>query len=289
MIGRWFRCLRAEVTKLWRQRLPWVGLILVVTVTAFAAWMDAEMVTDTHGAAALPRNAFRFFAIGLRYGFAMSVFFLVLTAGLVVAGESGQGTLKMVLVRPVSRSEVLLAKAGSVCLYALALLLVVGLTAAFVGSVVPASDFGSVIDPQYADPANPYVYVEAGEMWGHLLAAVGLLVLPLLAAGMLGLTVSVLFENPGVASGTAVIAFLGLEITAGFFDGRAAARYFFNHYMPTFSDNSYVAILRGNAEGMSDALWPEGLWLWNLGCPAVTMAALLLVSLLVFRRKAILT
>jgi ABC-2 type transport system permease protein len=289
MIDRFYRCLRAEATKLWRQRLPWVGLVLVVVVTAFAAWINAEMATDSHGAAALPRNAFRFFAIGLRYGFAMSVFFLVLTAGLAVAGESGQGTLKMVLVRPVRRSEVLLAKAGVVGQYAAVLLLVVAVTAALVGGAVTQSDFGDVIDPQYDDPENPYVYVEAGDMWGHLLLALGLLVLPLLAAGMLGLTVSVLLENPGIASGTAVIVFLALEIIAGFFAGRPAARYFFNHYMPTFSDDSYVAILRGNAEGMSDAIWPEDLWVWNLACPALTMVVLLTVSLIVFRRKAILT
>jgi ABC-2 type transport system permease protein len=286
---RLLRCFRAELTKLWRQRLPWVGLGLAIGVTALAAWMNAEVVPELQGAAAVPRNAFRFFAIGLRYGIAMGGFFLVLVAGLMVSAETGQGTLKMVLVRPVHRSEVFLAKVLTVFQYALVLLLAVSLTAALVAGACPGSDFGAVIDPQYSDPANPYVYTGAEEMWGHLFRAVALLILPLLAAGAVGITVSVLFENPGVASGTAVVSFLGLEIVKVFLERRAALRYLFNNYLPSIVDNSYVCVLRGTAEGLSDALWPAGLWWWNVGVPLVTAAVLLVASLILFCRKAILT
>jgi len=93
----------------------------------------------------------------------------------------------------------------------------------------------------------------------------------------------------GVASGTALVSFLGLEITKAFLDTEEAARYLFNSYLPTFVDKSYVAILRSNAEGMSDALWPETLWIWNVGVPIATIFVLLLLAGFAFRRKAILT
>ncbi|MBN2490660.1 MAG: ABC transporter permease [Planctomycetes bacterium] len=282
-------CLRAEMTKLWRQRLPWVGLGLAVGVAVLAAWMNAEVVPELRGAAAVPRNAFRFFAIGLRYGIAMGGFFLVLVAGLMVAAETGQGTLKMVLVRPVKRTEVFLAKVLTVFQYALVLLLAVSLSAALVAGACPGSDFGAVIDPEYADPLHPYIYSDAAEMWGHLLRAVALLVLPLAAAAVVGLTVSVLVENPGVASGTAVVAFLGLEIVKVFLERRPALQYLFNNYLPSIVDNSYVRVLQGASEGLTDAFWPAGLWWWNVWVPLGTAGALLIGSLLLFERKAILT
>ena len=146
-----------------------------------------------------------------------------------------------------------------------------------------------MIDPEYNDPENPHVYTQASEMWGHLFRAVALLFLPMLAAGALGLTVSILFENPGVASGTAVVTFLGLEIAKEFLSRREAEKYLFNYYVPTLSDSSYVSILHGNAVGLSDAIWPAGLWIWNLSVPVVTMVGLLVFAMAVFRRKAILT
>jgi ABC-2 type transport system permease protein len=289
MIRRISRCFRAETTKLWRQRLPWVGLILVVLLTGLAVWLNAGVVSELEGPTNVPRNAFRFFAVGLRYGVAMGVFFLVLVAGLSMAAESGQGTLKMVLVRPVHRSDVFLAKVLSIFAYALAMLALAALTAGLVAGACPGSDYGPVIDPQYDDPANPYIFTQAPEMWAYLASAVAALILPLLAAGALGLTVSVLFENPGVASGTSVVSLLGLEIVTVFLDRRDACLYVFNHYLPTLQDRSYVTILRQNAEGVSDAFWPPSMWTWNLVVPAVTMVVLLVLSLVVFQRKAILS
>jgi len=241
------------------------------------------------GAQTLPRNAFRFFAIGLRFGVSMGIFILVLIAGLSLSAEAGQGTLKMVLVRPVHRTDLFLAKVLTLFLYALILLACVAGTGLVLAGSFQNSDFGPVVDPQYSDPENPYIYTEADEMWGHLFRAVGLLILPMLAAGALGLTVSILFENPGVASGTAVVSFLALEIMKMYLEGQIAARYLFNNYIPTFIDNSYVAILRGSAEGISDAIWPPGLWIWNLWVPAATLCVLLAFSLFIFLRKAILS
>lgn len=289
MIFRVLRCLRAEITKLWRQRLPWVALFLAVLVTGLSAWMNAEVVDEIQGASAIPRNAFRFFSIGLRYGVSMGIFFLILIAGLNLSAESGQGTLKMVLVRPIHRLDLFLAKVGVVFLFALVLLLCVAGTAFLVSGSCTNSDFGPVVDPEYDDPENPYIYTEADEMWGHLFKALALLVLPVLTAGALGLLVSILFENPGVASGTAVVTFLGLETVKVFLEGRFAAWFLFNQYIPTFEDNSYVAILRGSSEGLSDAIWPAGHWFWSLWVPAATLIVLLVLSMAIFRRKAILS
>jgi ABC-type transport system involved in multi-copper enzyme maturation permease subunit len=266
-----------------------VGIALALIVTVLAVLLSACVVSEIDGASAQPRNAFRFFAVGLQYGIAMGGFFLVLVAGLSMAGESGQGTLKMVLVRPIHRGDLFLAKVITIFFYALALLVCVAVASAVVADVCPGVDFGDVIDPQYDDPANPYIYTESGEMWGHLFRAVALVFLPMLAAGALGLTVSVLFENPGVASGTAVVTFLALEILKEFLKRRDVEILLFNYYLPTLSDSSYVSILYGNAVGLSDAIWPAGLWIWNLLVPVVTMAGLLLFAMAVFRRKAILT
>lgn len=283
---RVFRCYLVECAKLGRQKLPWVGLVFAAAAAALAAWFNAQTAADGQGAP-LPVNGFRFFAIGVRYGLAMGVMFLMLVAGLIVASESGQGTLKMILVRPLHRHDIFGAKVLAAFAYAMVLLVVVAAVA--FGVAAGCSDFADVIDPEYDDPENPYVFTTALEMWQHVKRALVLLVLPLLATAALGLAVSVTFENPGVASGTALVSFLGLEITKAFLDRREAAWYLFNTYLPTFVDNSYVAVLRGNAEGMSDAIWPEAMWQWNVWVPAVTLIVLVVTSGVVFRRKAILT
>jgi ABC-2 type transport system permease protein len=69
---------------------------------------------------------------------------IAVTAGDAIAGEAQQGTLRYVLVRPVGRTRLLLAKLVSVMAFALLALLVVAATAYVLGSVLLGHGGGQV-------------------------------------------------------------------------------------------------------------------------------------------------
>lgn len=284
------RCVRAEWTKGSRQRLPWVGLVVVAAAAALAPWAAASIDQGTRGPAQLPDNAFRFAAVGLQYGLAFGGLFVVLVASLAIAAEAGHGTWKMVLVRPVARGEVVAAKACVALGYALVVLAVVTVVALAVGGAV--ADYRAVIDPEFDTPDDPYVFTEAAAMWAHLQRALWLAIPALLATAAFGLAASATFDAPGGAVGAGMIGFFALGAARVLFDGQDAARWIFIRFLPTaIDDRSYVQVMKATAEGFSDAgrHWPDDNAWWAIVVPAASTALLLGYSWLRVRRRAVLS
>jgi ABC-2 type transport system permease protein len=78
---------------------------------------------------------------------------VVMVAGDLVSGEISNGTLRMVLLRPVSRTTVVLAKLAVAALYSLLLLAVLGITSVLVGGIgfgwSPMVSLSGVLVPHY--------------------------------------------------------------------------------------------------------------------------------------------
>lgn len=123
---------------------------------------------------------------------------VALTCGEVVGTEVAQGTLAPLILRPINRSRILLAKLITVLLYPALLLLVL-----FVGSLLAGLRFG------YGDfiggtGVGPGLFVgqgplSSGEAFGQVARAYGLTALVLTPIATLSLLYSVMFLNTAAA------------------------------------------------------------------------------------------
>ncbi len=133
--------IRVELTKLLRSRRTWVTIAVIDALPTLVAVLLA-----TTDAGPRPGTGPAFLSAVLTDGtlYPLAAIAMVLplflptaiavTAGDAIAGEAQQGTLRYVLVRPVGRTRLLLAKLVSVMAFALVALLVVALTAFVLGS-----------------------------------------------------------------------------------------------------------------------------------------------------------
>lgn len=156
------------------------------------------------------------------------VLVLLVLAGSSMAEESAHGTLQALLMRPVRRLEVLLAKALAMWSYGVALF-VVAVAAAALGGELTRGLY-DVVDPVYTDRL-----VHAfGDMCTYVTVAT-LLTLPALAAlTAMGVLVSVLFEHPGHATGVAIGWLFLLSAVSGFDQGGAGELLFVSYLNAPF-------------------------------------------------------
>jgi len=135
--------IRVELSKLLRSRRTWVTITVIDALPTLVAVLLA-----TTDAGPRPGTGPAFLSAVLTDGtlYPLAAIAMVLplflpaaiavTAGDAIAGEAQQGTLRYVLVRPVGRTRLLLAKLVSVMAFALLALLVVAATAYVLGSVL---------------------------------------------------------------------------------------------------------------------------------------------------------
>jgi ABC-2 type transport system permease protein len=135
--------IRVELSKLLRSRRTWVTVAVIDALPALVAVLLAT--TDV---GPRPGTGPAFLSAVLTNGtlFPLAAIAMVLplflpaavaiTAGDAIAGEAQQGTLRYVLVRPVGRTRLLVAKLVSVMAFALLALLVVAATAYVLGSLL---------------------------------------------------------------------------------------------------------------------------------------------------------
>ncbi|MBB5122825.1 ABC transporter permease [Streptomyces eurocidicus] len=158
-------------------------------------------------------------------------FFLPMAVGVVagdsLAGEAASGTLRYLLVAPVGRTRLLLAKLTSTLVFCLAATMVVAVSALAVGALLfPLGDITLLSGTT----------VSFGEGLLRALAVAGAVALSLAGIAALGLFVSTL-TNSGIA---AMATTVGLLITAQIVDQfpqlEAVQPYLFPHYWLSFAD-----------------------------------------------------
>ncbi|WP_409344143.1 ABC transporter permease [Paenibacillus sp. MBLB4367] len=130
--------------------------------------------------------------------------FTVIVAADIVAGEFGGGTIKLLLIRPASRSKILLSKYISTLLFSLALLVILFLSAFVVNGIL----YG------FSGVDLPYVYaskdgvVHEGSMLGHTLGMYGLSCINLLMVVTLAFMISTVFRSSSFAIGLSMLLLL---------------------------------------------------------------------------------
>lgn len=136
--------------------------------------------------------------------------FTVVIAADIVAGEFAAGTIKLLLIRPASRSKILLSKYISTILFSLLLLIILfGSSFVLNGFMYGFSDVGS-----------PYLYVDnnmvvnESSMLLHVLSTYGLRCVELVMIVTLAFMISTVFRSSSLAISLSLLfLFLGQGIT----------------------------------------------------------------------------
>lgn len=289
MAGRVWRMTTVELTKLSRQWFVWFCL----AVAAFLAFAGIAL-TSSEIEGFWKRTGFDYLAAGVAGAYLLLPMMLVVIGSRSVSAESSSGTLRTVLTRPLTRAEFILAKVLSL----------VVLTLVFYAATIFAAeafawwraDRFRALYPTYPagggkEVASQTAYRTVAELLQVSVRNLSLLYLPLLSAALLGLFVSVLFNNEGVSVSVSAIAYLPYAMCAGFhheyFKGMAPTRV--ARWLAQYWAVEPLYKLKQYAEGYSHGfLWdPADLWRAIL-VPLLYVVVLSAASVAVFARRDIL-
>ncbi len=191
--------LRNEITKAARRKVPYFG-ILVVGLLCVIIHFIGERISNTATANAWGCVAFSMQLVFTDIG---PIFVIVFTA-MLVAEETGTGTIGAALAAPVHRWELYLAKAVTGLLYMMALS-----AAALLFSAVLAAiqyHFGDV-----ADSAG--IVYSRNRAMHEFLVGYALSWIPLSALVMYGLLISTMIRNSGAAVAVGISTLFLIEFT----------------------------------------------------------------------------
>lgn len=247
MIARLARLVLFEWQKLIARRLAIVALVLVALAAAISPLAGhvvdvAQALSSGKSAPATEfQNGWTTLASGVRSGLFLVTVTLLVFAGSSVAEEAQQGTLKALFLRPLRRTELLLAKWIALSGFAIVLLLVMTATAALAGEL--RFGFGPVVDPAYPDaPTSRTV----AYMLSYTVPALLLVIPGLVAVVAFALLFSCAIDHAGYSVGAAVASFLLLGALAAL--STTAADVLFPHYVGLSLEH-----LSDIAEQISDA------------------------------------
>jgi len=255
---------------------PFVRVALVVLVVGIPLYSEFSPAMEEPPDASYRRaSSFAFFGSGLRFGFHVAAIAAVVLGALSFAGEFDRGTIKNLLMRPVTRTELFAGK----------LTLLLGFASLlFAGVVFEAALWacarGELHHVWRRDVFE--VYPSYAEMMSHAQRAAGLALLPLMAASILGVAVSTLTESSALAVALALGAFFGLMVASGWL---GESRAFCFAYYPGYG----IEVLEGMASGDSRARWNESLFSEGLFAivPVASAAAMAIPAWLAFRARNI--
>jgi ABC-2 type transport system permease protein len=268
------RSLGREFVKILFQRrtyVGWAGLLAVPLLIVLALDLSSSKPGPGEGppffAAILNNGIFvPLAAIG-----ALSLFLLPLVASMAgafpLAGEAEMGTMKTWMSRPIGRSTVLFSKWGVAIAYVVVGMLLVGIGGLLAGWAV----FG--IHPLTTLSGNT---IGIGAGLARIALANLLILAALLCMVSLALCVSTLTDSSLTAAISAMVVFVVLTILNGFSYFDFMKPYTFTSYELAFTNLFREPIYW---QPIRNAVLTYG----------VTVAGLLLVSWLIFRRKDILT
>jgi ABC-2 type transport system permease protein len=198
--------IRVELAKLVRSRRTWVTIALIDALPALVAVLLA--VTDL---GPRPGTGPAFLSAVLTDGtlFPLAALAIVLplflpiavaiTAGEAIAGEAQQGTLRYMLVRPVGRTRLLVAKLVSVMAFVVLTVLVVAATAYVLGILLLGNESVSSTGPASVSGSS----MSTPELVGRTLLALAYAMLCMLGVAAIALFLSTVSESPlGAALGT---------------------------------------------------------------------------------------
>jgi ABC-2 type transport system permease protein len=241
--------IRVELVKLFRRPRVWISLVLLcalpAVVAAFLATTHlspppgqgaAFLSAVTHNGSLYPAAAL---ALVLPIFLPISV---AVFAGDAVAGEAATGTLRYLLVRPVGRTRLLLAKVVSIAVYVVVAIVLVVVTSYGVG-LLAFGDGGGQGAVAVGQPGG--VTSLSGAALGpvqlglRLFGAIGFVVVSMLAVGLIALFLSTLTDS-GLGAALGTLAFLVTSQVLVTLDAAATVK----PYLPTDYWLSWIDFFR---------------------------------------------
>lgn len=202
-----------ELSKLFRRPRVWTSLVLLCALPAVVA----VFLATTHlspppgqGAAflsAVTRNGSLYPAAAL--ALVLPIFLpisVAVFAGDAVAGEAATGTLRYLLVRPVSRTRFLVAKLVSIAVYVVVAIVLVVLTSYVVGLLAFGGGEAAAVGQPGGVTSLSGAALGPVQLALRLVGAIGFVVLSMLAVGVIALFLSTVTDSAlGAALGTLAV------------------------------------------------------------------------------------
>ena len=294
------RAARAEILKARGQPALLVYLLLVVLVTAAWGPIQYSIAKEQEAKLERPRvthafgepepadtpdeepaddrgaNGFLVLAASARAGVIVAALLLLLYSATLLAGEGTAGTYRMVLVRPLTRTDLVLAKVILLMALVVLFLAAIALTAWLLGLAV--GGYGDYVDVRYGQ-----VDYTASDLAEGALLSLALAPLALLAVCSFGLLCSSIFESSATAVTLAVLAGVAAVALNLGLSSDAAQWNFVTHV------DRYFAVLESRSLGLSTYQFDARLIVPGMIVPAVSALALLAGARTIFVRKDIYT
>lgn len=274
MIRRVARLVQAEFLKLFAQPFLYICLAIVAATTVIFEWLGPLFYSQP-ATVWRPHHAVQLFAYGFDWGLKIAEFVLVIISAMIFAGEFDRGTIKNLLTRPITRTDLFAAKCLTILALAaglFAFVLYVSLADAF-----SRGDLGPVwLADQYLIQ-RPYEMIASTAKKAVLMSFP-----PFLAAGFLGILVSTWTESSGFAVAIALVLFNFADVLTGVLP-YGYERWSFLYYPPYVLDK-----LKKYAVGGTEH-WDESLEtrLLYLKVPLLYILAFVPPAFVIFRRRNI--
>ncbi|WP_207492152.1 ABC transporter permease [Aridibaculum aurantiacum] len=207
-----------------------------------------------------------------------------LIAGDLISGEANMGTLRLLLTKPISRTEVVMAKFGAAAVYTLLLLVWMAILGLFVSMFL----FGT--DDMLNLKSGYIVQLKSYDIFWRYLCAFGFAALAMLTVAALGFFCSMFAENsigPIVATMSVIIVFTILS-TLDIPIFNAIKPFLFTTHMIGWKGFFDVQVTEDN-EAIIGSVQNLGSVLEAAAILALHIVGLLLASLFVFKKKDVLS
>ena len=226
--------------------------------------------------AAVASNAYGYFVDGMQTGLTMLGLLLVAQAAYSFSYERDIGTLRHLLIRRVSRTNVVVAKLINLHLQALVSIGLLLLVCWWFAGMF--WQYGPIVE-------DGFELISVAEIHAEIHTGLILALLPLPAAIAFGLFVSVCAQSATQAVTSALGLTLGMDIFKSMLGD--FGYYLYASFQPSLLDQSYLQDVSQLVRGYSDVLINENMQTLNLWVPIPTMLLLLALSLIIVRRKKV--
>lgn len=204
--------IRVELVKMLRRPRTWVSVALLCLLpTIVAGFVSARNIGPRPGEgpaflSAVLNNGALYPAAAL--AIVLPIFLPVsvaLMGGEAIAGEANAGTLRYLLIRPVSRTRLLVAKLISIVVFVLGAVVIVALESLVVGLLLLGNERGSVISVSGANLTPTQVAY-------RMVLAVGFIGISMIGVAAIALFLSTVSDSPSGAALGALAGLVGSQI-----------------------------------------------------------------------------
>ena len=274
MMRRIGRLTAAEILKLSSQPFLYVALsLLLLFIPGFE--LLTAIVSGQKETAWKSLNSVQLFAYGFKPGLKIATYVLLIFSSMMFAGEFDRGTIKNLLMRPITRLEFFIAKC--VTITGLAVLL---FGFAFYVSAVVALLRGDV-GPIWHD-SQYYIHRDGDVILGFARKAILMSFLAFLTAGFMGILVSNLTESSGYSVAIALVAFLVSDLATGMLIDRAKEKLFM--YYPSYAIDKLTQFGEGDTTRWAPNIDEQMLY---LTVPALYIIIFIPLAFSIFRSRNI--